>query len=442
MSKPGLSFGLNLVKKPGASKPSAPPKRKPMFAQDDDGSDDDNAENGGKDRKGGKNGPQAISELDDFPTTTTTTKSSDPERNSNNKNSSSSRPSSKPTNRPPAQPPAKPKKVPPISVYGDLSSALESRRHQQAAEELDPSIYDYDGVYDSLKPQDKTLAAAASEDVDRRPKYMKSLMESAAVRRRDALIAEEKKIAREREAEGDAYADKERFVTEAYKRQQEENRRIEEEERRREEDEARKNAGGGMTAFYKDLLDRGDRRHAEIVQAAEERAKLDPRQRRLQDEEKEREKEGEKTRDAAAVAREINAHGGSVAINDDGEVVDKRELLKGGLNVSASAKRRQEEASRRRTDASSTSASSSASRTGFVGAGGGKAAMRERQSRMLEQQLEQTLKRSLDEEAEAQQSVERAVKSRKTDADISSARERYLARKRAAAAEEEKKKEG
>ena len=68
--------------------------------------------------------------------------------------------------------------------------------------------------------------------------------------------------------------------------------------------------------------------------------------------------------------------------------------------------------------------------------------MRERQSRMLEQQLEQALKRSLDEEAEALQSVERAVKSRKTDADISSARERYLARKRAAAAEEEKKKEG
>ena len=430
MSKPGLSFGLNLAKKPGASKPSAPPKRKPMFAQDDDGSDDDNTENGGKDGKDGKNGPQAISELDDFPTTTTTTTTT-------KSSSSSSKPSSKPKNRPPAQPPTKPKKAQqPISVYGDLSSALESRRHQQAAEELDPSIYDYDGVYDSLKPQDKTLAAAASEDVDRRPKYMKSLMESAAVRRRDALIAEEKKIAREREAEGDAYADKERFVTEAYKRQQEENRRIEEEERRREEDEARKNAGGGMTAFYKDL-DRGDRRHAEIVQAAEERAKLDPRQRRLQDEEKEREKEGEKTRDAAAVAREINAHGGSVAINDDGEVVDKRELLKGGLNVSASAKRRQEEASRRRTDASSTSASSSASRTGFVGAGGGKAAMRERQSRMLEQQLEQALKRSLEEEAEAQQSVERAVKSRKTQADISSARERYLARKRAAAEQKE-----
>ena len=431
MSKPGLSFGLNLAKKPGTSKPSAPPKRKPMFAQDDgsdDNDDENNTENGKK-----NGGPQAISELDDFPTTTTS--SSDPERNNKR---AASKPKNRPPAHPPTQPPAKPSKAQPISVYGDLSSALESRRHQQAAEELDPSIYDYDGVYDSLKPQDK--AAAAPEDVDRRPKYMKSLMESAAVRRRDALIAEEKKIARDREAEGDAYADKEQFVTEAYKRQQEENRRIEEEERRREEDEARRNKGGGMAAFYKDLLERGDRRHAEVVRAAEERAKLDPRQRQVEDEERER--EAEKVRSAADVAREINAKGGSVAINEDGEVVDKRELLRGGLNVSSSGKRRQEQQQQqsRRDGAGASSLSSSSSSRGLVGAGGGKGAMRERQSRMLEQQLEQALKRSLDEEAEAQQQVERASKSRKTEADISSAKERYLARKRAA--EEEKKKKG
>ncbi|KAK7746150.1 hypothetical protein SLS62_009529 [Diatrype stigma] len=421
MSKPGLSFGLNLTKKPGASKGSAPPKRKPMFGQDDDGSDDDTK---GEDT----NGAQEISELDDFPT-----QSSDSGRK---------KPAPKTSkNGPPSQPPSKSKKAQqqPISVYGDLSSALESKRHRQAAEELDPSIYDYDAVYDSLKPQEQEKdKAAAAADAERRPKYMKSLMESAAVRRRDALIAEEKKIARERAEEGDEYADKEKFVTEAYKKQQEENRRIEEEERRREEQEAAKNKGGGMTAFYKDLLERGDQRHAEVLKAAEERSKLGPEQRQKQEEEEQAQQEENKAKTATDKAREINAKGGHIAINEDGEVVDKRELLKGGLNVAAKKKADPREDERRREAAAERRDSEARSGRGLVGAGGGKQAMRERQSRMMEAQLQQALKRTLEQEAEEQAKVEHAAKSRKTGADISSAKERYLARKRAAEEEKEK----
>ncbi|OTB20308.1 hypothetical protein K445DRAFT_312739 [Daldinia sp. EC12] len=400
MSKPGLSFGLNLAKKPGASKPP-PPKRKPMFG-DDDGSDDD--------ANGSTNGPQAteISELDDF-----TTASSGPQSNK--------KPPSKLKNGPPTQPSNGKSKKPQISMYGDLSSSLESRKHQQAAEELDPSIYDYDAVYDSLKPEKK----ATQEDIERKPKYMKNLMASAAVRKRDALIAEEKKIARERAEEGEEYADKEKFVTEAYKKQQEENRRIEEEERKREEEEAKKNKGGGMTAFYKDLLERGDKRHAEVLKAAEERAKTGSKE--------DEDVSEEKVKTDADVAREINEKGGKIAINEDGQVVDKRELLKGGLNLSAP--KRQEP--RKETDRGQDRRDDRNQSRGFVGSGG-KQAMRERQTRMLEAQLEQSLKRSLAEEEEERQKIERAAKSRKTETEVSSARERYLARKREA--EEAKKK--
>ncbi|KAI5863146.1 hypothetical protein GGS23DRAFT_609597 [Durotheca rogersii] len=407
MSKPGLSFGLNLTKKPGASKP-APPKRKPMFG-DDDGSDDD--------VNGSANGPRAttVAELDDLPTLSSNT--SDKKSGQKSKTGPPTRP-----------PPGSKSKKPQISMYGDLSSSLESRKYKDAAEELDPSIYDYDAVYDSLKPEKKKDA----DDAERKPKYMKSLMASAATRKRDALIAEEKKIARERAEEGEEYADKEKFVTEAYKRQQAENRRIEEEERRREEEEARKNKTGGMTAFYKDLLERGDRQHAEVVKAAEARAKAGPGE--------QAERGGgdeEKAKTDADVAREINAQGGSVAINEDGQVVDKRELLRGGLNLSAARKqgRRAEEAGRgaeRRDDRDRA--------RGFVGAGG-KQAMRERQTRMLEAQLEQALKRSLEEEEAERREVERAAKSRKTESDVSSARERYLARKREAEEAKRKKKE-
>ncbi|KAI0179982.1 hypothetical protein GGR52DRAFT_222186 [Hypoxylon sp. FL1284] len=396
MSKPGLSFGLNLTKKSGASKP-APPRRKPMFG--DDGSDDE----------ANDDGPQAteISELDDF-----TTKSSTPQSNK--------KPAPKSKNA--LQPPTSKGKKPQISMYGDLSSSLESRKHQEAAEELDPSIYDYDAVYDSLKPEKKET----KEDIERKPKYMKNLLASAAVRKRDALIAEEKKIARERAEEGEEYADKEKFVTEAYKKQQEENRRIEEEERKREEEEAKKNKTGGMTAFYKDLLERGDQRHAEVVKAAEERAKAGPKDAEGPQE--------EKVKTDTDMAREINQKGGTIAINEDGQVVDKRELLRGGLNLNATKKQEPRNQPGRGPDRREDRDKS----RGFVGSGG-KQAMRERQTRMLEAQLEQSLKRSMQEEEEEKEKVERASKSRKTESDVSSARERYLARKREA---EEAKKKG
>jgi hypothetical protein len=63
---------------------------------------------------------------------------------------------------------------------------------------------------------------------------MKNLLDSAATRRLDHLRAEEKLMQREREAEGDEFADKEKFVTQAYKDQMAEVRRAEAEEKARE----------------------------------------------------------------------------------------------------------------------------------------------------------------------------------------------------------------
>ncbi|ORY70168.1 coiled-coil domain-containing protein 55 [Pseudomassariella vexata] len=399
MSNP-LSCGLNLTKK-SATKPALA-KRNPIFGGDDDSDDDARALFEGLQTA-------KITELDDYTSQSTGLQPS-------NKPSLKSKKTVRPS-----QAPSKSKK-PQISVYGDLSSSLESRKHQEKAEELDPSIYDYDAVYDSLKPEKK----AAPEDVERRPKYMTNLIASAATRKRDSLIAEEKKIAREREEEGEEFADKEKFVTEAYKKQQEENRRVEAEERRREDAEAKKNQGRGMTAFYADLLEKGDERHAEVMKAAQGRVKCDPQM---------DEAPPEKAKTDADVAREINEKGGSIALNEDGQVVDKRELLKGGLNVIAKkrpyVRKDHGVASDRRGDGDRPVI--------FVGAGGGKNAMRERQSRMLEAQLEQSLKRSLEAEEEERQKVERATKSRKTETDISSAKERYLARKRKV---EEAKKKG
>jgi hypothetical protein len=130
-----------------------------------------------------------------------------------------------------------------------------------------------------------------------------------------------------------------------------------------------------------------------------------------------------------------------VLVNEDGEVVDKRQLLKGGLNVATKKKVEvQQERERQAQAAAAAAARAGAGAQGKgVYAAGGKQAMRERQTRMLEAQLEETLKRSRQEEEEEAAKVQLASKSRKTEADISSAKERYLARKRAA---EEAKKNG
>ncbi|KXJ97581.1 hypothetical protein Micbo1qcDRAFT_156508, partial [Microdochium bolleyi] len=129
----------------------------------------------------------------------------------------------------------------------------------------------------------------------------------------------------------------------------------------------------------------------------------------------------------------MNQKGAGIAINEDGQVVDQRELLKGGLNLGAIKK----PDVKRDADRSRDSRGDDGFQSRGQFAPGGKQAMRERQTRMLEAQLEQSLKRSLQEEEEERAKVERVAKSRKTEGEISSAKERYLARKRAA--EEAKK---
>ncbi|KAG5915772.1 hypothetical protein E4U42_007917 [Claviceps africana] len=416
MSKP-LAFGLNLSKKTNTTKSKAKPFQKPSaFGGAADGDEDDD-DNDGVGSRLGKSGAavQDIGggDLDDLGVISTHTTSQ----------------SRKTTKSKPGAPPLPPKlksKPQNSAQFGDLSSSLASRKNAEAATELDASVYEYDAVYDSLKPKKKEVA---TEDVERKPKYMKSLLQAAEVRKRDALIAEEKKIAREREAEGDEFADKEKFVTEAYRKQQEENKRLEEEEKRREEEEARRNEGAGMSAFYKKLLDRDEARHTEILKAAAEKTKLGPATDDGQHGQGDEEPDVEKSE--ADLARELNERGASVAVNEDGQVVDKRQLLRGGLNVSVKKK---EEVKR---DAGRMKEPDRKSANGIPF--GKKQAMRERQTRMMEEQLEQSLKRSREAEEAQREEVERAAKSRKTETEILGAKERYLARKKAA---EEAKRKG
>jgi coiled-coil domain-containing protein 55 len=400
MSGKGLSYGLNITKKQSLSSRRPLGKRELVFDEDDDSRSENINE-----------GEVNIEEIGEIGSPDTLSRNGLVQNESKTQARSNSRNG------------VADKKRVPISAYGDLSTSFTSKKHAETAEVIDASIYDYDAVYESLKPKKKTTA----KDQERKPKYMGNLLAAATVRKRDAAIAEEKRLAREREAEGEEFADKEKFVTSAYKKQQEEARRLAEEEQLREAKEQKENKGAGMTDFFKSVLERGEQKHAEVIRAVGERVKAGPQV---------EETDVDEEKIEAELAREIHEKTGvAIAVNDEGQVVDKRQLLKGGLNILPKPRASASTSASRGDSTVSNRSHGSA----FAESGRGKQAMRERQSRMLETQLEQATKRALEREEEERQMIERAAKSRKTEGEIMNAKERYLARKREA--EEAKKKD-
>ncbi|EPS38341.1 hypothetical protein H072_8008 [Dactylellina haptotyla CBS 200.50] len=305
------------------------------------------------------------------------------------------------------------------------------KQEKEPAEE-DPSIYDYDNAWDSMKAAETRRKATTQGPVEeRKPKYMENLLATAKVRERDRLLAKERSLQREREMEGEEFADKEKFVTGAYKQQQEEMRRLEEEEKRRQDEMQRK--GGGISSFYKNMLETTEAQHEELVKATEKKDEPSflmpgPGQ------------DTKKDKSAAEIAADLNKKAaGSVDVNDEGQVVDKRQLLGAGLNIKPKAP---SSSTRTQNDSRSRQSRDSYSRpSNDYHANKSKRDMRERQSRMIEQQLEEASRKAAKDEAAERAEVERQAKLRKTTTgDVNSAKERYLQRKREA--EEKKKKEG
>jgi coiled-coil domain-containing protein 55 len=296
------------------------------------------------------------------------------------------------------------------------ASTKEAERRAQEALEGNAKLYDYDAAYDALHARTAAKKAAEQEDV-RRPKYMDSLFESAEQRKKDRLRAQDKLLQREREAEGDEYADKEKFVTGAYKAQQEETRRAEEEEKKRQEAEDEKRKKSGMQSFHKQMLMEQEKRHQEAMEAAAEASKegyIAPVQ----------EEENEET--DAELVEKLRKQGKIVSLNEEGQVTDKRQLLSAGLNIVAKP--------RPVSTPTASSARPANAQTGYQAPKAGRNAQRQRQTEMVVQQIEAAAKRKADEEAEEQAKIQQASKSQKTSADIMGAKERYLQRKKEAAA--------
>lgn len=100
----------------------------------------------------------------------------------------------------------------------------------QKALNEDPTIYQYDEVYDDME---RTKSQSEiNKQKEKKPRYIQKLLQTAERRKKEQEHRIGRMVQKEREAEGDMYADKESFVTSAYRAKLEEFKKMEEEEAR------------------------------------------------------------------------------------------------------------------------------------------------------------------------------------------------------------------
>lgn len=421
----GFQFGLNIKKKAGPvlAKPRSGPSR-PMgglAAFGDHSSDEDNLDDQPPPTTKGKGTsrlpPPSMSDSPPHPSSTATAATA---------NSTSA------VNK---------------SLRSYATATLESTsviEQQNAALAQDATVFDYDGIYDQLKAGDRARELARKqESAERKPKYIHALLEAAETRKRDRQIADEKRIEREREREGEEFKDKEQFITPAYKAQKEAMRVAEEEDRKKEEALAKDKDGSLMQGFYKNLLDERSRMRPQGADT------LTPQQLAAATKELELIEEEKRQKEKAdqELLKDARERGLNVAVNEEGQIVDKVELLHGGLNVRkksapssdnnhrSSSSRPRDDRSRYDRDRAYADYKQSKSRGGRRQEEEDPSAdQRSRMTEQIERQLLEQEKKREEEEKERKESIREALKRKNQDDQVMDAKARYLARKAAAAA--------
>ncbi|KAF8136386.1 coiled-coil domain-containing protein 55-domain containing protein [Boletus edulis] len=312
-------------------------------------------------------------------------------------------------------------------LAGKMESSKAAQKRMEQEMKIDDTVYQYDEVWDRMQEAKERQKVAKEADAkQRKPKYIEGLLNSAATRRLDRLRAEEKMLQLEREMEGDEFADKEAFVTQAYKDQMAEVRNAEEEERQKEEAEKKKQKGAvtGMAYFYRKLLEDSEQKHEETVAAATERKPLiGPQGPSLTI---------TKPADFTPVsdvelARLAHEQGKVVELNDDNQIVDKRELLSAGLNLSAPNTRRVRLQMMTKKPEDKTEPHVHRA----VGTTASRREIAARRTAEIHQQMEEEHERQqAQKERDAEESRQRIVAKRNTEVDVEDARVRYLERKR------------
>ncbi|CAJ0841422.1 7398_t:CDS:10, partial [Entrophospora sp. SA101] len=292
-------------------------------------------------------------------------------------------------------------------------------QYEDALEE-DPTVYSYDEVYDVMKKAEKKRTdqikgKELSENGEKKAKYVNNMLRAAMIRKRDYMTVQEHKLQKEREAEGDEFDDKEE--------------------------------GKDITDFYRRFLDQTSRAKAVAIESIKSEIQKKYKRKfdnssggdnKYEDDEDDEDKSenqsnlDDKLKTDKQLAEEAEASGKSVILNEDDQIIDKRELLSAGLNITkkkdkdnrktinGSRKRKVDNKEFDEDDHNILSKRSSEEEA---------RRRSEKQSHELEMQLKEIEAKKKEEEARKQEELIKKFSKKNDEATISDARARYLARK-------------
>lgn len=189
--------------------------------------------------------------------------------------------------------------------------------------------------------------------------------------------------------------------------------------------ERKRGPSGGMAHFYRKLLEESEQKHEETVAATQSTSRtVKGPQGTTPNLTIVRPPELAPTSDAE-LARLAREQGKDVELNEDNQIVDKRELLSAGLNLSAPNTRRLGLHTPMKSDASSAEVHRA------VGSAASRKEINERRMREISAQLAEEQERVVKEkERQEGEATARLVARRNDDTDIQRALERYQERKR------------
>jgi coiled-coil domain-containing protein 55 len=132
-----------------------------------------------------------------------------------------------------------------------------ARAIHAAALQQDASVFEYDAHHDAHDDARLSKQREADEErVDRKSRYVETLMKRRDEREREDAVLKERRLVREREREDHLYGDKEKFVTAAYKKKLEKDEQWLAEEKARDDAEARDTAKARESGFGFDAIRR------------------------------------------------------------------------------------------------------------------------------------------------------------------------------------------
>jgi coiled-coil domain-containing protein 55 len=196
------------------------------------------------------------------------------------------------------------------------------------------------------------------------------------------------------------------------------------------EKKKRGGAPGGLAHLYAQLLNDAEQQHQETVAATMEPEEKPQRSGIIGPQApnltivKPPEMASLSDLELAKIAR---GQGKSVELNDDNQIVDKRELLSAGLNLSAPNTRKLGLVTKKKGEEGDGEVQVHRA----VGTAASKREIDERRRKEIVKQMEEEKYRMREErEKEEAEKIARTVAKRNTDEDVMSAKERYLARKK------------